>query len=195
MTKTYKLLASSLISGTMDEIGGGKFANGAVTGAFTFLFNDYMHYRKVRMRQRTKRMVQFVFDDKVGGASATVVLDSYITIEDFVHEKRMNLDINVVSFSWSEADLRGNFSAELQISDASYEYFLDRYKGTCFTPYKTNFSGIAYIKNVNYGNKHPINLTISGNWVHSSEGGRDTCAIIGTCLMIPAWTKQTFHIK
>lgn len=195
MTKTYKLLASSLISGTMDEIGGGKFANGAVTGAFTFLFNDYMHYRRVRMRQRTKRMVQFVFDDKVGGASATVVLDSYITIEDFVHEKRMNLDINVVSFSWSEADLRGNFSAELQISDASYEYFLDRYKGTCFTPYKTNFSGIAYIKNVNYGNKHPINLTISGNWVHSSEGGRDTCAIIGTCLMIPAWTKQTFHIK
>lgn len=32
--------ANAVIGGTVSEIGGGKFANGAVTGAFTMLFND-----------------------------------------------------------------------------------------------------------------------------------------------------------
>ena len=31
------------MSGTISEIGGGKFANGAVTGAFSIMFNDMMH--------------------------------------------------------------------------------------------------------------------------------------------------------
>ena len=37
------LVASSLLGGVVSEIGGGNFANGAVTGAFSFLFNDLMH--------------------------------------------------------------------------------------------------------------------------------------------------------
>lgn len=38
-----KIMANSILSGTIDEIGGGKFANGAVTGAFSILFNDLSH--------------------------------------------------------------------------------------------------------------------------------------------------------
>lgn len=38
------LLMSSIISGTVSEIGGGKFANGAVTGAFSYLFNEMQHH-------------------------------------------------------------------------------------------------------------------------------------------------------
>jgi RHS repeat-associated protein len=33
----------AVVGGTVEEIGGGKFANGAVTGAFTVLFNDALH--------------------------------------------------------------------------------------------------------------------------------------------------------
>jgi len=36
-------LASGIISGTVSVISGGKFANGAVTGAFTYLFNWSLH--------------------------------------------------------------------------------------------------------------------------------------------------------
>lgn len=32
-----------VVGGTVEEIGGGKFANGAVTGAFTVLYNEMMH--------------------------------------------------------------------------------------------------------------------------------------------------------
>ena len=33
----------AVVGGTVEEIGGGKFANGAVTGSFTVLFNALMH--------------------------------------------------------------------------------------------------------------------------------------------------------
>lgn len=34
---------SAVIGGTASVLGGGKFANGAVTGAFGYLYNDYVH--------------------------------------------------------------------------------------------------------------------------------------------------------
>ena len=41
--KVGKVSANAVLSGTISEIGGGKFANGAVTGAFSVMFNDMMH--------------------------------------------------------------------------------------------------------------------------------------------------------
>lgn len=38
-----KIVSSAVLGGTISEIGGGKFANGAVTGAYSMLFNDLMH--------------------------------------------------------------------------------------------------------------------------------------------------------
>ena len=37
------MAANAIVSGTAAELGGGKFANGAVTGAFSMMFNDFMH--------------------------------------------------------------------------------------------------------------------------------------------------------
>lgn len=34
---------NSALAGTLDAVGGGKFANGAITGAFTYLFNESLH--------------------------------------------------------------------------------------------------------------------------------------------------------
>ena len=46
------MAANAVLSGTVSEIGGGKFANGAVTGAFAMMFNDMMHkiltYKKIK---------------------------------------------------------------------------------------------------------------------------------------------------
>ena len=43
MGKVGKITANAVLSGTVSEIGGGKFANGAITGAFSMMFNDLMH--------------------------------------------------------------------------------------------------------------------------------------------------------
>ena len=41
-----EISTNAVLSGTIDELGGGKFANGAVTGAFSIMFNDMMHPQK-----------------------------------------------------------------------------------------------------------------------------------------------------
>ena len=38
-----RVTASAVLGGTVEEVGGGKFANGAITGAYSMLFNDMMH--------------------------------------------------------------------------------------------------------------------------------------------------------
>ena len=43
-----RVTASAVLGGTVEEIGGGKFANGAITGAYSMLFNDMMHELKER---------------------------------------------------------------------------------------------------------------------------------------------------
>ena len=46
MGKVGQITANAVIAGTVSEIGGGKFANGAITGAFSMMFNDLMHKNK-----------------------------------------------------------------------------------------------------------------------------------------------------
>jgi hypothetical protein len=38
-----KVACAAALGGTIEEIGGGKFANGAITGAYGMLFNELMH--------------------------------------------------------------------------------------------------------------------------------------------------------
>lgn len=38
-----EIAASAVLGGTVSELGGGKFANGAITSAFSVMFNDMMH--------------------------------------------------------------------------------------------------------------------------------------------------------
>ena len=54
--KTLQIVASSVVGGTVEEIGGGKFANGATTAAFSMIFNEIMH------RGPTKEQVKSVYD-------------------------------------------------------------------------------------------------------------------------------------
>jgi hypothetical protein len=43
--------SNAIVGGTVSVIGGGKFANGAVTGAFTMLFNDILHNDNVENKR------------------------------------------------------------------------------------------------------------------------------------------------
>jgi hypothetical protein len=43
-----KTASAAVLGGTISEIGGGKFANGAITGAYGMLFNDMMHEVRVK---------------------------------------------------------------------------------------------------------------------------------------------------
>ncbi|MCC7412956.1 MAG: hypothetical protein IT495_15180 [Gammaproteobacteria bacterium] len=55
---------ASIIGGTASVIGGGKFANGALTGAFSRLFNDVRIVIKRRMPGNVFNHIEMGFDDK-----------------------------------------------------------------------------------------------------------------------------------
>lgn len=76
--KVGEIAANSIIGGTVDEIGGGKFANGAITGAFTIMFNDMMHdkiepqgeYQRLAKIDKPLEMVYPEFDLLLAGKAA-----------------------------------------------------------------------------------------------------------------------------
>lgn len=59
MGKVGKVTSNAVLSGTVTELGGGKFANGAITGTFTMLFNDMMH---VLVDRLTKAELQIIYE-------------------------------------------------------------------------------------------------------------------------------------
>ena len=53
-----KIASSAVLGGTVSELGGGKFANGAITGAFSMMFNDMMHSKNNRKLQKMKKKIE-----------------------------------------------------------------------------------------------------------------------------------------
>ena len=45
-------IAAAVVGGTASELGGGKFANGAVTGAYTMLFNHLQNHLNAKKFQK-----------------------------------------------------------------------------------------------------------------------------------------------
>ena len=199
MTKTLKILSASIVSGTIDEIGGGKFANGAITGAFSFLFNDYMHLRKIRMHHRAKMFVTFPFDEKVGAGNALMTVDTYVDINDHVQAKILDAHVMLTSYSnISDIDVEGAFGAEFMTGSKTSKYSFKKLKGIYVVPSGTNFAGEFHINNVGYRKVTPINLNVSGGWNYSAPGGHGVVTgptIIG--FITGAWGRynHNFRIK
>lgn len=73
-----------IVGGTTSVIGGGKFANGATSAAFVYLFNDLAHWREVELRDLDRlrnagytvlEQVKLNITD-VAGKSISVIADS-----------------------------------------------------------------------------------------------------------------------
>lgn len=58
--KIGEISANAILSGTVDELGGGKFANGAITGAFSIMFNDMMHTKKKVKKAIKKELTSMI---------------------------------------------------------------------------------------------------------------------------------------
>ena len=55
-----KIAVQSVVGGTLSELGGGNFANGAITAAFSFVHSHPMHARQMRkQKNRERRQIAF----------------------------------------------------------------------------------------------------------------------------------------
>ena len=82
-------MAAAVVGGTASELAGGKFANGAVTGAFSFAFNEVVHndgfekpdpLQKGESRKLTRGEIELarsVFGDSIDYSEVSVFLKKY----------------------------------------------------------------------------------------------------------------------
>ena len=98
--------ANATIGGTVSVIGGGKFANGAVTGAYTMLFNELVHGDKHKnfVNENFKdrlpdnaQIVWQVWDGGVGETSTDYLYDESATLtvkipKSFLSNRRLLYD-------------------------------------------------------------------------------------------------------
>lgn len=192
-----QIAANAALGGLVSELGGGKFANGAMTAAYTMMFNELMHPKKSKMYDKRIILVTFPFDEKVGSGNASMIVDTYVFVEDNMQARTVDIHVMLTSHSIiPHVEIEGAFEVELQVGNKKYEYFFNKPTGAYVVPSGTNFTGDVYIRKVHYGNAIPINLKVSGGWNYCSPGGRvplTSPTIIG--YFIPARYNYEFKVK
>ena len=193
----YKIAASAVWGGVISELGGGKFANGALSSAFIMMYNDLLH--KIYVRQNKKTIVAAVpLDTKVGVQYMLINIDANI-IEKY-DCKRNSLSMEVIVTSYNSTcyagDVVGTFEATLDVDGKETKLSLKQYKNALVTGKSCNFSGNAIFKNINYSSAKCIYTKIYGNWnVNTGQGFHLVTypTIIG--LFFPRSYKHKFKIK
>lgn len=61
LSETGMIAANAVLSGTIDELGGGNFANGAITGAYSMMFNDLMHVDVQKLKAEIEKDGRLTF--------------------------------------------------------------------------------------------------------------------------------------
>lgn len=94
-----QLAIQAVVGGTISELGDGNFANGAITAAFSFMFNHLKHYQNMFHNVQEGQIP----NDK--HASQTGLYESKITVQGLVDDVTGELSISVYSAGGSKAAL------------------------------------------------------------------------------------------
>ena len=66
-----KIVSSAVLGGTISEIGGGKFANGAISAAYSMLFNEMKHKQQVKKTKNYENAIRTFLKEAVPGTKYT----------------------------------------------------------------------------------------------------------------------------
>lgn len=135
--KAGEIAANAALSGTVSEIGGGKFANGAITGAYSIMFNDMMHRRT---KQEMKKIIEadgvLSFEEAYywykHGKGTTLTVDASKIDLNFVDISGMKVGDKISVSTWKggvdQGIVYGSISIEyvgnnaVLISDDKYDF-------------------------------------------------------------------------
>jgi RHS repeat-associated protein len=164
-----KIASSAVLGGTISEIGGGKFANGAVTGAYSMLFNDIMHNRMLKKYVKQHFKTRLPNNVKITWIASNI--SGGLTKTENARDKNGNLKVFVSSSYLTDPDNAGflydTVDHELvHVGDYSSGrallYFQNYKKNGLFTimEYK------AYSENLWYNTHVDINRPYHNQYVH-----------------------------
>lgn len=197
LNRAGKVAANAVISGTASELGGGKFANGAITGAFSMIFNDLMHARQQRTTYNFKRIGQVPLDEKVGMQNATYSINLNV-LEEYTDNG--NLSVAVLGSSWN-TPVDGEVYVAIEvclIADGNVIQSLGLKPHYSSYVYSTGnkIVGEAYFNQINTHNYSQVNLNIRASWyVEVSPGQRSVPTYPGTIGIYPIGVNKNHKIK
>ena len=191
-----EISANAILSGTVDEIGGGKFANGAITGAFRIMFNDMMHKRIIRRHFKMKTLGQIPFDENVGDITIAMTIKGTI-IETRNISGETSLDGYAIFSKPNNVDLQA--SLEMMIiadGDTRCYQFEKEYRGTEIIQNGFVTLGEVHVSHLNFSDKRSVMLRLSPGWnVKDSGMGVAIPTLPGTLNLIPSQLFQTKTIR
>lgn len=183
-----KIASSAVLGGTVSEIGGGKFANGAITGAFSMMFNDLMHSYKVTRRFRFKAISQVPFD-RDPATSANICIDLKVTI---VETHNPNGDVSIDGYGVM-ADISGiSLSPGMEMiinadNNSKSFNFSKQYSGTSITQKGYHYYGEVHTGPLNFSKYSSVSVTLNPGFTRSDNGmGRGVPTVPGTLGLIPS---------
>lgn len=197
--KVGKITANAVVGGTASEIGGGKFANGAITGAFSMMFNEMMHsYRKIRTI--TFKMLGQVPYDMKPATMANICLDLKVSIVE-IHYPDGNVSIDGIGVM---ADIDGvtlSPGMEMTINadnDSKSFYFSKQYSGPSLTQKGYHYFGEVHTGNLNLSKYQSVSVTLRPSIIcYDPSMGRGVPTLPGTLGLVPSqWLmKKSFKLK
>ena len=165
----------------MSEIGGGKFASGAMTAAYAMMFNELKHKWTLYDKQTLHRAA--VLDQNVGKENIVINVNTAVVITR-QRGGKFNIEVFAVSdcaICYSET-LTGGFESTLEADGKGATIPILRTKGLLFSPKNCNFSGSLIYRNVELSKFRRVNILIHGGWNYDTGAGSmsvDAPSILG----------------
>ena len=193
-----QIAANATLGGLVSELGGGKFANGAMTAAYTMMYNELMHQKIIRrLSYRKTYFGQVPLDIKVGMQTAAYSIDATVISTEY-HNGTLSIEVcGVGTNSYVEGEVIGAFEANLVADGKTIKSnsLKQNYKYYITDPTKnTNFIGETSFKGINSNLYNSISVVVKGNWsVRDSSGGFSVP--VHMLKKIPIYHKHTYKIK
>lgn len=156
---------SSLLGGVVSEIGGGNFANGAITGAFSFLFNDRMHVYTKRRKLAFKYIARVPFNY---GPTCSTFMTFYTEaniIETYFPNSSIDIDAFAITLTHDYFEVSAGL--EMKVTADSYEQkkvFIREYKGDTVVPVGSQFLGEVHFKNIQLNRYKTVKVKLTPSW-------------------------------
>ena len=171
-----KCISSALLGGVISEIGGGKFANGAITSAFSYLFNDKMHKYTKRRHFVFQGIGQVAFSDNPACDANLFFKIKAEIIETYYPNSQMTLDGYAILGDIDSYNVTGGLELSMfsENGTITQQYFTNTFHGTTLLPKGYSTLGEVHL-GINLAKFKTVNVKLKASWsVYDVGMGRAT---------------------
>ena len=160
-----KCISSALLGGVMSEIGGGKFANGAITSAFSYLFNDKMHKYTKRRHFVFQGIGQVAFSDNPACDANLFFKIKAEIIETYYPNSQMTLDGYAILGDIDSYNVVGGLELSMfsENGTIAQRYFTNTFHGTTLLPKGYSTLGEVHL-DINLSKFKTVNVKLKASW-------------------------------